>query len=192
MPEGILNQINWVDILVLIILIRTVYVAHKRGLTVEFFKLLGTLTSLYLALNYYCLLSFIAQKRLCLGEISPKIICVFSLFILWVLGYLAFSILQKIFSRFIKMEATPDLNKWGGFVFGIGRAFLVTSLIIFILTASGFVYFKKSIKNSYSGSFIFEFAPEVYSGIFNGIIVKFTPSGKINQVVFDLKKEVTR
>ena len=48
-----LKGLNWVDVFVVILLIRITYIAVKTGLSVEVFKSLGTVCAVYLALHYY-------------------------------------------------------------------------------------------------------------------------------------------
>ncbi len=49
---NIIKQLNWVDIFVLIVLLRTAYISRKAGLPREFFKLLGTVLAIYLSLHF--------------------------------------------------------------------------------------------------------------------------------------------
>ena len=52
----IIKQFNWVDIFVIILSVRVLYIAVKNGLPVELFKLLGTIAAIYLSLHYYTIL----------------------------------------------------------------------------------------------------------------------------------------
>lgn len=183
-----LKQINWIDILVVILILRIGYIALKKGLAVEFFKILGTISATYLSLHYYINLSDFIQNRIGLKSISSDFLNAFSFSGLAILGYLIFMVLQKIFSRFVKMEAAPELNKWGGFILGIARAFLFTSLVIFILVISGVNYFKRSIKDSYSGRSLYKVAPLTYRSLWNGFFSKFMTNEKLNEAIFEVKK----
>jgi hypothetical protein len=90
-----------------------------------------------------------------------------------IFGYIIFIAVRRLFSLFIKMEAVALLNKWGGLVLGIFRAVILASLVLCLLTISGFEYFKRSIEFSYSGSKIVKIAPAVYKGLWENIISKF-------------------
>ena len=66
----VMKQFNWVDIFSLILIFRICYIASKRGMSVEFFKLLGTIFSIYLALHYYTLISDWIQELV--RELVPQ------------------------------------------------------------------------------------------------------------------------
>jgi uncharacterized membrane protein required for colicin V production len=59
-----LQQFNWVDVFVVILLLRIIYCAIKNGIFIEFFKLLGMLLSCYLFLHYYTKLSVFFKRRI--------------------------------------------------------------------------------------------------------------------------------
>jgi uncharacterized membrane protein required for colicin V production len=185
---AILKQLNWVDVVVVIILIRIGYVALKNGLVLELFKFLGTILATYLSLHYYIIFSEYLGSRMGLKNIPWEFLVLLSFIILAILGYLILVVLRKIFSRLIKLEAVPKLNKWGGFILGIARAFLSISLIMFILIISGRSYLKESVKASYSGSYLFSIATSTYTSLWNGIMSKFMPVEKFNKTIPEIQK----
>lgn len=194
MVLDILKQFNWLDIFVVILLFRICYISLRNGLAAEFFKLLGTLTALYLALHYYTVLSdWINQRQFILKEKMPLEFLDFLLFVLLtVLGYVIFVILREAFSRFIKMEAKARLNKWGGLVLGIARGFLLSSLIIFMLVISSISYFKDSVISSYSGRRLFKVAPATYTRLWNSLLSKFMSKEKFNPTVLEVQDNLTQ
>ncbi|MBI5145249.1 MAG: hypothetical protein HZA27_03580, partial [Candidatus Omnitrophica bacterium] len=103
-----------------------------------------------------------------------------------------FFILRLAFCRFIKMEAVPRLDKWGGFLVGIGRGFLFIGLIIFMLVISSVTYLNKSVKNSYSGGRFFKIAPAVYSGLWQGLMSKFMLKEKFNKTITEVQADFKR
>lgn len=188
----IIKQFNWVDIFVILILFRVCYIAMNRGFNVELFKLPGTILAIYLSFHYYSLLTdaivnFIGDDKVPLEFLD--FICFIALAIL---GYLFFIILREAFLRFIKLEAIPTLNKWGGLFLGIGRAFLLTSLIIFALVISSVDYFKTSVTESYSGSRFYKIAPATYQYIWGNIMSKFTPAEKFNETILEVEEGLTK
>lgn len=191
MLSGIIKQFNWVDIFVVIILFRIGYIAIKNGLPVELFKLLGTLFATFLALHYYTGLADLMSVHLGLRKIPVAFFAFFYFLVLTILGYLIFVFFSNVFCRFIKMEATPKLNKGGGFILGIARGILVVSLVMFILVISSLDYFKNSVKDAYSGKLLFKVAPAIYSGLYNGIVSKFIPATKFNTAVWEVQENLT-
>lgn len=192
MLAQIKNQVNWLDIFVLIILIRICYVAIKTGFLLELFKILGAILAAYLSLHYFSRLSSFVSTLIGFRNISPAFLSLLSFVFLAGAGYLAFSFLRRIFLKLIKMEAVSTLNKWGGFVLGVARGFLFASLVIFIFVISGIGYLKKGVTVSYSGKALFRIAPAAYSWVFNGLVSKLVTGEKFNQIIFDAEKEINK
>lgn len=184
----IIKQFNWVDILVLIILFRICYVAAKNGFTIEIFKLPGTILAIYLGMHYYILLGNILHGYIGEEIIPLEFLDFISFVFLATLGYLFFLILRAAFSRFLKLEAVAVLNRWGGLILGIGRAFLLASLAIFMLYISSTDYFKESAKKSYSGAKLFKIAPSTYSFVLDNFIAKFWPKEKYNEIIPEVEQ----
>lgn len=80
----------------------------------------------------------------------------------------------------MRVEIAPALNKWGSFVFGLARALLTASLLIFILLLSGAGNLDKGVRESYSAKYIAGIAPAVYSSLWQGIFSKFFSAEKFN------------
>jgi len=187
---SLIGEINWVDIFIVIILIRAGYVALKNGLASEFFKILGLVFCSYLALHYHSGIVDLVQNRLGFKKVSTGFLNFVFFVILAAAGYALFVLLRKIFSRFIKMEAIPTLNKWGGFFLGILRGLFLASLILFILVISEIQYFRKSIRSSASGRFVLRIAPVAYNSLWRDIVSKFFPSEKLNEQVNSAQEDL--
>ncbi len=185
---NIIKQINWIDIFVIILLVRICYIAGEHGLLLESFKFLGTLSAVYLSLHYYKGLSDSIQNSIGLEDPPTHLFNLFSVIILAIIGYGIFALLRKGFSKLVKMEAEAHLNRWGGLVLGIIRGFLFSSLIIFIFVVSDSEYLNKSVISSYSGEYVFKIAPATYSSLWNNFFSKFMPQEKLNEAIPELEK----
>lgn len=186
----IIKQFNWVDFLVVIILFRICYIGAKSGFSLELFKFLGILSAIYLSLHYYTMLSDFFRNRIAVKSLPLEFLDFLSFIVLAILGYLVFVSLRSVFYRFIKMEATPKLNKGGGFILGIGRGFLVAGLIIFMLVISSIGYLKNSVNDSYLGKRLVKVAPATYSALWNKLMSKFMTKEKFNQTVLEVQKDL--
>lgn len=184
---NILKQFNWVDIFVVIALFRMGYIATKNGLPTELFKLLGTISAVYLSMHYYTLWAGLLK-----GYIAIKSADFLAFIVLVILGYLVFMLLGKLFLRFIQMEAAPNLNKWGGFILGVIRGVLAVSLIIYVFVISPFGYLKNSVNKAYSAKALFKVAPDTYAWLWNNIMSKFRPEEKINPTVSGVQANLTQ
>ena len=182
-----LKQFNWVDVFVVVILIRVCWAGIKGGFLAEFFKTLGTISAIYLSLHYYIGLSDSIRERIPLKNVPLDFLDFVFFIVLAITGYLLFVILRQAILKFINIQPIPKLNKWGGFSLGIIRAFLLTSLLIFMLLISTISYLKKSVVNSFSGEYFSKIAPGVYSSLWNGVASKFMAKEKFNQTVLEAK-----
>lgn len=181
-PE-ILAQFNFLDFIILILLLRICYIAAKMGLSVEIFKFLGVIFSTYIALHYYTTLSDLIQRRF-LPKAMPLEFMDFIIFLsLITVGYLCFAGLRSILFRFIQLNAVPKLNQFGGLILGVGRGFLVVGLLSFTLAISSVTYLSSSVKHSYLGSKAFAISPQVYGWFWSNIFSKFSAKEKFNPTV---------
>jgi uncharacterized membrane protein required for colicin V production len=185
---NIISQLNWVDLVIIILLFRIGYIAIKNGLSVEIFKLLGTILAIYASLHYYTITSDYVRSLINKEEVPLEFLDFLSFSVLAILSYLAFVLLRSIFYRFIKMEAVPRLNKWGGFVLGLGRAFLLVGLVVFALVISSVTYLRNSAAGSYSGRRLFNVAPSAYSWLWNSIASKFMSGEKFNKAIAEVQE----
>lgn len=187
MLQEIMARLNWVDIIVLILIFRILYVSAKNGFVVEFFKLAGIIFTIYISLHYYSFLSNSISssafgKKVPLDFLDMLVFCLLAAF-----SYSLFVLLRKCICHFIKMEAVPVLSKWGGFILGFGRGVLTASFLIVALFISTNVYFESSVKRSYSGKSLFEAAVNTYSGLWNGLASKFSAGEEFNKAL--IKKQ---
>jgi len=184
----IIRQFNWVDIFIIILLIRICYIAIKNGFIAELFKISGTILAIYLSFHYYTYLSDIVRQRFISQKLSLDFLDFLCFTFLAVLGYLVLVLLRQVFSYLIKMEALPQLNRWGGLALGVIRGFLLSSLIIFILLISSITYLKNSVIDSYSGRRLFKIAPATYSKVWFGFASKFMPQEKYNSTIQEVQQ----
>lgn len=187
---GILRQINWVDILVLLVAARVCYIAAKRGFFIELFKLLGTVLGIYLAFHYYTLVSDWVGKRIKIPGMPLDFFDFIFFIILFLLGYAIFILLRETFTHLVKTEVLPKLNAWGGFILGIGRAVLLSSLIIYMLAISSINYLKNSVVTSYSGKSLFRVSVLAYTTIWDKFMSKFMAKEKLNKIFREIEDDL--
>lgn len=184
----ILKQLNWFDLVLLILLFRIGYIALRSGLPIELFKLLGTVLAIYLSLHYYTAGADFIRSRFAADKKMPLEFLDFLVFLgLAIAGYSILVLLRSVFYRFIKLEAVDRLNKWGGFLLGIVRGMLVSGLIIFMLVISSISYLRMSVKSSYLGPRFFQVAPNTYSWLWNNLTSKFMAQEKFNKTISEVQ-----
>lgn len=182
----IISRFNWVDIVVVIILIRTVYIALKNGFPPELFKFLGNILAIYLSFHYYTSVADFFRSRVELNFIPLEFLDFICFGILVIFGDLIFFLFRQAFERFIRMEAVPKLNKFGAFTLGVLRGFLLVSLIVFMLFISSVTYLRQSAANSFSGNALVKIAPATYSWLWKSIMSKFMTKEKFNDTILEV------
>ncbi|MFH0762767.1 MAG: CvpA family protein [Candidatus Omnitrophota bacterium] len=189
MFSSIITNINWVDICLAILLLRICYIAVKNGFPQEVFKIFGVIAAVFLSMHYYLFLSELIRDRLGLGLESTALRSLefFVFLTLVILSQFFFVILRKIFSKALKVEVLPTLNKWGGFILGVARGLLLGSLLMFIMLLSGADFLNKGVKESYSGKYIVGVAPAVYCSLWQGFLSKLFTGDKLNDSVLEVQ-----
>lgn len=159
----IISRINWVDILVLILMIRMSYVAFSQGLSHEIFPFFGIIIVVIFTFHYYTKLG----EALSMGTNMVPEIANFIAFLLLVtvLGFLV-KLLKSILDKIIKVEWHPVIEKFGGIFVGVIRAYIITSLILTVLALMPLSYLQWSIRErSLTGRYILMAGPEIYSRV---------------------------
>jgi len=175
------KHFNYLDIFIIILILRICYIALKTGFPVELFKLAGILSAIFLSLHYYIFLTGSMPKNIDLGLLPLKFVDFLIFISLAIAGYLLFMILRCIFYRFIKLEAVALLSKWGGLALGTFRGFFMAGLICFTLLISASPYLNKSIENSFFGSRIYRVAPDTYKWLWSAFFSKFMGTEESNK-----------
>jgi uncharacterized membrane protein required for colicin V production len=156
----VFQKINWVDILVIILLIRTSYIGAHAGLSVEIFKIIGILTGLYLSIKYYSTIGALLTSKVVL---PPNISESATFLILILLSILTLKLVELGLTGIVKLKFADKLNKWGGFAVGLVRGLVISSLIFIFFTLTQADYLVKSIdERSITGPYIGKIAPFIY------------------------------
>ena len=183
MLSDVINRLNWIDLVFVILLIRTGYVAVRNGFLVEIFKISGTILAIYLGCHYYAFLAAFFHSRLGSEGSSAAVPETLSFVVLCVLGYAVFILPRRLLMRFLKIEAAPLLNMWGGFVLGICRGVLFSGLLFLVFTISTRDYLRLSVAQSFSGRRLVDVVAGTYSGIWNTVMSKFMHGEKYNSAL---------
>jgi len=130
MPTELITNLNWVDILVLIAIVRIIYIGVRQGFIVEFSKILGLIFAVVLSFHYYSTLSNLVHSNSPLPAGFSDLIC-FNILLLAVV--LLFKFIREGLAMIIKVEPVSFVNTWGGLLLGLLRAWIFSSVIIYIL-----------------------------------------------------------
>ena len=156
----ILTRINWVDVLVVILILRMSYVAFMDGLSHEIFPLFGSIAVLVLSLRYYTVLGNTMSQTL-VGMPSDISNCLGFIILVAGLGLLV-RFLRVILDKIVKIQWHPVIEKFGGLLAGIIKAYIVTVIVLTILVMMPLSYLRWSVMDrSLTGKYILMAGPKV-------------------------------
>jgi len=169
MEFSFLPEINWVDIIVLIFLIRGSYIGFVSGFSVEIFKILGAFLATILALSCYKGIGIwlAAHSFLSLPVANfLSFLCLFCLLLFLVRAF------RVVVFKILHLQLIAGFESWGGLIFGIMRSLILASLFLFMLTLLPVDYIRNSVeKNSLTGLHLKQLAPQIMS-----FVVRFKPT----------------
>ena len=186
MTTDILSNINFIDAVMGLIIIRCIYSGATAGLVIEFFKLLGTIFATFITLHYFTAFAEFLTRMVSFPSNVAELI---AFVVLWMIVVLIFKVVRDGWMLLIKTEAQESFNKAGGALTGIFRGVLVVGLTTLLLLLAGNKYLIKSIKTSFSGMYLSHFSISVYESCYDNFVNKFFPKEKKN---FDALKITSR
>lgn len=185
MAGDILTVINWVDIILAITCIRIIYIGFKQGFIVELFKTLGLFLAAIVSLHYYIELSDLLASSSFVTTAFADPLCFGVLIIVLVI---IFRFAREGFSAVFKVEPIRAVKTWGGFLLGLVRAMIFSSLLIYGFLISGSDYIAKSTRQSFSANSLMGVVPAIYTSSCEMVISKFFPSEQVNGSVLEITR----
>lgn len=156
---GIIREINWIDIVNVIILIRISYVALQDGLSHEIFPLIGTVISAAVSIRYYHPIALKVQEAI---QVTAPVLDLLSFVMLVAFIGLVIRLLKMLVDAIVKVTWHPFVEKFGGILSGIFRGSIIVSIALTVMTLTGLPYLQYSIKDrSFSGPFFLKVAPRI-------------------------------
>ena len=156
-----LLRMNWVDLLVVIIMLRTIYISFQDGLSHELFPLFGSVLKLVLALHFYGKLGSILHSKIAMIPLS---VCnMVSFLVIVLIATFALNFLKTLIDTIIKVTWHPLIEKSGGILVGVLRGAISVSMVLIFLALVPLSYLQWSIKDKslYGGSFL-RMGPAIY------------------------------
>jgi len=155
-----IRHIIWLDLLIIIIILRSTYVGFQRGLFGELLYILGLYVAIIFTLHWCPTVANFFHSVILLPVNFAYIIS----FILIILAiYIIFVILNKFLRRTVKIEVLPAVNKIGGPIFGFIRGGVISILLCFALLLVPIGYVARAVKTrSLFGPFLIETGMTLY------------------------------
>jgi len=158
----ILSKINWVDVFVLILMVRMSYVAFMDGLSHEIFPLIGSTVVFILSLHYYKILGEMISQGM--GNIPTEITNFLSFVVIVIVAGFIVKFLKIIIDKIVKVQWHPVIEKFGGLFAGIVKAYIITAIILTMMSLVPLSYVRWSVKDrSLTGKYFLVAGPEAYS-----------------------------
>ncbi len=188
--QGFLSQINWVDIVIVLILVRSATIAISQGFITELFKLLGLIVSVYIGMHYFTHISdvFKSAFKVHTGVVPLEFLDFLSFLVLVAVVYALFMALRSLVSSMFKAETVPAISRWGGLAVGIFRGTLLAALVTFMLAISSVPYLKECVVESYSGKRIERIAPATYFFLWDNFFSKFMTQERSNNTILEIQR----
>jgi uncharacterized membrane protein required for colicin V production len=167
LPEAF-QRVNWVDVLTVILLLRTCYIGARTGLSEEVFKMVGVLLALYISMSFY---SPLGSKINGGFSLPQNLVDGVSFLILILLCMLSLKLVALGVTKVVKLAFADKINQWGGFISGLLRGAILMSLLFALFGILQVDYLVKSVdERSLTGPYIKKIAPYVYQ-----VVVRTSP-----------------
>ena len=121
---------NLLDIFIIIPIIYFAYKGFSRGLVLELAALVGLILGIYVAVHF----SYFAENILInTFHLSGKYLPILSFIITFVMVILVIYLIGKVIEKLLDLVALGFFNKLLGMVFGVLKAAVLLSLLIFVI-----------------------------------------------------------
>lgn len=156
-------KINWVDILIVIYIVRAFFLGKKRGLSYEITALVSAVFSWVIALHFYQGTGTSLSKWFLLSLPTARAIA----FICIGVGVLFLgAVVSRLLKRIMKLSFLPNIEKIGGCVLGTLRGISISALIIVALALVPAKSIREEIYiNSFLGNYLVALSPKIYEWV---------------------------
>ncbi|MBI2870706.1 MAG: CvpA family protein [Candidatus Omnitrophica bacterium] len=179
-----LRQLNWIDILILVFLIRGIYLGFTRGSGWGIVRFVGIITVSLIAFSKSYPLALWAQERFHIRSPFLEWACFILLGV--VLGFVV-NILIGGLTRMLKFGPEGWVGRVVGTVLGVVQASFLVSLVLVTLVMSAQQYLNDSVKKrSVLGPRFMKITPVLYTGLRGFVVGGGEPSHKSWEMVTEL------
>jgi len=190
MLTHLIKSINWIDVALLVLFIRMIFVGVKNGFISEFFKFLGVITAVFVSLHYFSFFAaWLARKiHFTWGYWDLVIFAA-----LWFAVTIIFKLLRDGIVFLFKVETTHQgFDKYAAGVVAVARGILVCSLTIFLILLAHNGVLTRMAVNSYSFKISGRAAVSTYSFLYNNLVDKLFAGQHYNAAAAEVLHPVGR
>lgn len=121
---------NWIDYVLLALLLVAVFIGSKRGFFSGIMGTVGLILGVIVSVNY---VDSVTLRVLSNMNVSPVVVSFFVLIFLFVIVYLAVKLLGFLFYKVASLNPLGKLDKFGGAIFGIFQGWVVLGFFLILL-----------------------------------------------------------
>jgi len=121
---------NWIDVLLLILLVAAIIVGSKKGLIRELVALAVLTATVIITVNY---IDVIAIKVYEAVGGSPLVTAIISFIILLAIIYAVFKLLGMLFYKIANLQKLGKKDQLGGALVGALRGWVIISFVVFVV-----------------------------------------------------------
>lgn len=156
-------KINWIDILIIIYIVRAFFHGKKRGFSFEITAFVSALASWVLAIHFYQGLGLSINKWFLLSLETARVISFAGIAIcILFLG----AILSRLIKKIMKLSFLPNIEKIGGCILGILRGISISAIIIVALALTPSKAIQQEVYiSSFFGNYLVALSPRLHKWI---------------------------
>jgi membrane protein required for colicin V production len=121
---------NWIDIILLILLVAALIIGSKKGLIRELTALIVLAAAVILSINYIDIIAIKVYEQL--GG-SPLVTAIISFVILLAFIYALFRVLALVFYKVANVQKLGKKDQLGGALVGFIRGWVIISFLVFLV-----------------------------------------------------------
>lgn len=153
---------NYIDIIISVLLLLAIYKGFKNGLIKELISLISLVVGIYIAVNF----SFYLEKHLAKSLSKyEEFVSIISFVLVFLIVFLSLKLAGVLMSKLAKSLQLGLLNKVLGLFFGLSKALLIISIILFEINhlseTFGNILPKKQIKESVLYQPVYNIVPAI-------------------------------
>ena len=154
---------NYIDIIILVLLVAFGIGGLRKGIITEAAILLGLGLGLYGAFHFS---DFTAEQLVKYVEFDPKYMNVISFMVTFIVVTILVYLLGRLVARLVKAINLGFIDKLGGFLIGLAKGVLISSLLIMLINALNLngVINEESKQKSLLYPYVEQTVPYVYEG----------------------------
>ncbi len=121
---------NWVDIVLVALLLAAIVIGSRRGLFSGIMGMLGLTGGILFSISY---MEQITAKFLSHMRVSPVMVVFMGFIVVFVLVYVSIKLFGYFFYKFASLKPLGNLDKVGGGIMGIFQGWIVLGVFLFLL-----------------------------------------------------------